>query len=123
MPKSAKSILSVFILLAALLAISATPAPAQTSGKLNLECMTLKWEVQGDNVVVKLILNKQKVAGFPLTADDPIKQVSYKVGDCGLNGMLKLWSKKVWGQGKLDMNLTIRQGNNTYGHEGTVATW
>ncbi|MCF8033970.1 MAG: hypothetical protein K9K66_14280 [Desulfarculaceae bacterium] len=123
MLRSAKSILTVFVLLAALMAISATPVPAQTSGRLNLECMSLKWQVQGDNVLVKVILDKVKKGELTLSADNPIQQVDYKQGDCGLNGTLKLWSKKEWGQGKLDMNVTITQGGNTYGHQGTVATW
>ncbi|MCB2227233.1 MAG: hypothetical protein KQH53_11200 [Desulfarculaceae bacterium] len=122
MRKNPKLILIITLALA-LLAVAALPSLAQTSGKLNLECSEFTWEVQGDNCLVKTILDKQEMGSLTLTPDNPIQQVNYKHGNCGLNGTFKLWAKKTWGQGKLDMNLTITQGSSTYGHQGTVATW
>ena len=122
MHRKAKSILTLMIALA-LLVSAALPALAQTSGKLNLECSEFKWEVRGDNCLVKTILDKQKMGSVTLTPDNPIQPVNYKHGNCGINGTFKLWAKKTWGQGKLDMNVTITQGSSTYGHQGTVATW
>ncbi len=118
-----KSLLLLLSLLAALAVLLPPPAPAQMAGKVTMECLTVKWQVVGDNVDVKLILNGQKVDYFTLSAKDGIKTFNHSVSGCSAQGRMTLFAKSVWGQGKLNIDVTIKKGSDTFGHSGTLATW
>ncbi|MBU1276311.1 MAG: hypothetical protein KJ720_13125 [Proteobacteria bacterium] len=117
------TLVCLLTLLAALLVATAQPAQAQTSGQTTMECLTLKWQVVGDNVEVEVILNGEKVDSITLTANDPIKQFDRPVSGCSAQGRLTLFAKSTWGSGKLNVDVTIKKGSDTFRHSGTLATW
>jgi len=121
--RPSKSLLCLLALLAALLVALPQPAQAQTSGQTTMECLTLGWQVVGDNVEVDVILNGKKMDSITLTASDPIKQFDRSVSGCSAQGRLALFAKSTWGSGKLNVDVTIKKGSDTFRHSGTLATW
>ncbi len=122
MSPNRKTALLALLTFALLLALAA-PASAQTTGKMDLECLTVQWQVQGDNAQITLFLNHKQVDQFLLTADDPIKQENRSQGDCSVSGSFKMMAKSAWGSGSLIVNIVIKQGSNTWGHQGVLAKW
>ncbi|MCB2190617.1 MAG: hypothetical protein KQI62_03580 [Deltaproteobacteria bacterium] len=123
MRKISLSLLGLLFVLAAMLAVTLTPAAAQTSGKVNLECLTIKWDVEGADVAVTLLLSGVKVDHFVLTPDEPFINVHHHGGYCQMDGMFQLMPGAEPDHGKLEIAVTDKQGNNVYTHDGVLASW
>ena len=94
------------------------------TGSVTLECLKIAYEVDGDDVHIKLYISNHLVGGFILTADNPIKSFNHHYGGCSASGALKLWAKSVWGSGRLDaQSITTVKAGHSVTHTGTIVTW
>ncbi|MCF8033971.1 MAG: hypothetical protein K9K66_14285 [Desulfarculaceae bacterium] len=124
MLKKLTPFLTVLVFMAALL-LAASPALAQTSGKANLECVTLEWQVQdqGNNVAVTVFLSGQKTDQFVLTPKRQFWDVNHRNGSCPMSGTFGLLPGPGKGHGKLEIAVVDEQGGKVYNHDGVLATW
>lgn len=94
------------------------------TGSVTLECLKIAYEVDGDDVHIKLQINNHPVGSFTLTADNPQRAFNHHYGGCTAKGTLALYAKSIWGTGRLDAKgVTTVKAGHTVTHTGTIVTW
>lgn len=126
MPRNFMSFLTVLLLLAALLALTAGPAAAQTSGSVKLDCVTLKWQVKGPDshqVAVTTLLSGKPSDSFLLTPQEQYYDVNHRRGSCPMSGTFGLINISKPGHGTFEIAIVVEQGDHVDNFDGAVANW
>ncbi len=77
----------------------------------------------GDEVRVKVVLNKKPIGEFILGPNAPKRNLDYKTGAYALEGYLEPRLQPRGSQGMLMARLGIKCGSSSRTFEGPVAVW